>query len=224
MSLDHTKGGSTNLLKAESLAEHPGSQGEYVRKASPVMYGESGYLRVANDDYFTIDAHRVVPALLNNVSLRGPVFEPSAGIGHLIDALVANGYVAAGIDLVDYGHGRDDIRAGVDLFSLIGEDLEEYGSIVANLPYGQLDQATAHLLEIAKPLGLQVCSLVRSEWPNANARSALVHHNPFFDRFVVLKKRPRWVFEHKASPRHYFSWVVWDFSRDAGKPPVVSFA
>jgi hypothetical protein len=224
MSLDRTKDNSPGLSKPDALVEQPRSRGENVRKASPLIYGEAGYVRVSNDSYFTIDAHRVVPALLNNVNLRGPVFEPSAGMGHLIDALVANGHVATGVDLIDYGHGRNDIRAGVDLFSLSGEILEDYGSVVANLPYSQLDQATAHLLEIAKPLGLQVCSLVRSEWPNANARSALIHVNPFFDRLVVLKRRPRWVLEHKASPRHYFSWVVWDFSRDASKPPVVSFA
>lgn len=224
MPADHSKAIVSNPFPAERLAEQTASGRNEIRKAFPQRYGEAGYLRVENDSYFTIDADRVVPALLNNISLRGPVFEPSAGIGHLIDVLVARGYETTGIDLIDYGHGRGDIRAGVDLFSLSSSELEQYGSVVANLPYSQLDQATAYLLEITKPLGLQVCSLVRSEWPNAKARSLLVHKNPHFDKLIVLKRRPRWVLEHKASPRHYFSWVVWDFSRDTTMPPVVCFA
>lgn len=224
MSFDRTQSEPSNLFKVEALAEQPGSRNENIREVSTPMYGKAGYQYVANDSYFTIDAHRVVPPLLNNVSLRGPVFEHSAEIDHLIDVPVANGYVATGVDLIEYGHGRNDIRAGVDPFSLSGKILEDYGSVVANLPYSKLDQATAHILEITTLFDLQVCSLVRSEWPNANARSALVHDNPFLDMLVVLKRRTRWILEHKASPRHYFSWVVWDFSRDASKPPVVSLA
>lgn len=186
--------------------------------------GESGYHRIEHDSYFTLDASWVIPALLGQIILRGPTFEPAAGMGHLIDALAACGHRALGSDLYDHGHGRVDIQTGVDLFSLATSDLNGFGSIIANLPYACLDAATAHILRIAQPLGLQICSLVRAEWPSAKSRSNLIHNNPFFDCLVVLTKRPRWSFERKASPRHYFAWVVWDFARDVTQQPKVSFA
>jgi hypothetical protein len=192
------------------------------RKSSSAMFGESGHRRIAADAYHTIDADWIVPALLSKLDLRGPVFEPSAGKGHLVDALSAARFAVTATDLIDYG--RSDITPGVDLFSLTPQDLAGAGSIVCNLPYDLLGEATAHLLDIASPHGLQVASLVRAEWPIAKSRRSLIHQNPHFDRVIYLTRRPRWVVETKASPRHWFAWCAWDFQRDPTQPPTVSFA
>jgi hypothetical protein len=186
------------------------------------MFGESGHRRVANDSYFTIDAEWIIPALLSQIKLRGPVVEPCAGRGHLVDALKAAGFAVSATDLIDYG--RPDIGPGVDLFSLSVDNLAGAGAIVANLPFDVLDDATRHILDIARPHGLQVASLVRAEWPFARARRELVHHNRFLDCIVNLTKRPRWAADSTGSPRHSFSWVVWDFRRDTSLNPSVRFA
>ena len=39
--------------------------------------------RTANDAYFTIDSDWIIPALLSNVKVIGPVLEPAAGVGHM---------------------------------------------------------------------------------------------------------------------------------------------
>jgi len=219
------------------------------KKASTAMYGEAGYRRLENEKYFTLDSVWIVPALLSRLDLRGPVYEPCAGKGHLVDELRAAGFQVRATDLHNYG--RADIVHGVDLFGLSTNDLVGSGSIVANFPYDVLDAVTAHILDIAKPLGLQVASLVRSEWGNAKARRELLHDNPYLDRLVFLSKRPRWIEKRKKdkklkdapaaighnsgepakkkkkeddSPRHYFTWVVWDFSRDTSQPPSIVWA
>jgi hypothetical protein len=43
--------------------------------------------RLENDNYFTIDAPWIVPALLSKVRIVGPVLEPAAGTGHLVREL-----------------------------------------------------------------------------------------------------------------------------------------
>jgi hypothetical protein len=223
------------------------------KKASTPMYGEAGYRRLENEKYFTLDSVWIVPALLSRLDLRGPVYEPCAGKGHLVDELRAAGFQVRATDLFSYG--REDIVHGVDLFALTTNDLAGSGSIVANFPYDVLDAVTAHILEIAKPLGLQVASLVRSEWGSAKARRELLHENPYLDRLIFLSKRPRWIEKKKKdktdkklkavpaaighnsgepakkkkkkeddSPRHYFTWVVFDFSRDTSQPPTIHWA
>jgi hypothetical protein len=43
--------------------------------------------RFANDNYFTLDAPWIIPALLSKVKIVGPVLEPAAGVGHMIREL-----------------------------------------------------------------------------------------------------------------------------------------
>ena len=47
----------------------------------------SRFERFSNDKCFTIDAPRIIPALLSKVRIVGPVLEPAAGVGHLVREL-----------------------------------------------------------------------------------------------------------------------------------------
>jgi hypothetical protein len=226
---DAVTAGSQNLLSQATPAELLGAA---VGRSQPVKveavkryrqraptFGQTGYRRVANDAYFTIEANWLVPALLSAVDIRGPILEPCSGKGHLVDALRASGYAVKASELVDYGTGRSDISVGVDMFSLTEKDMEGIGSVVTNFPYDCDDEATHHILSIGKKHGLQLASLAKSAWVQPQVRRTLIHENPAFDRIIFLTSRPRWVEGTKMSPEQVYCWLVWDWQRDQSMAP-----
>jgi hypothetical protein len=168
----------------------------------------SRFERFDRDQYFTLDAGWIVPALCRAVQLEGPILEPCAGRGHMVHALRALEYTVHAADL--YAHDDPlvpDIRTGADVFDL--KSLATYRSVVTNLPYREQAAILAHLLPIAGREGAHVAILARSEWSSAAGRGALIHENLRFAGEVRLTKRPEWVRPAIASPRHWFSWFVW---------------
>src|SRR5258708_24644476 len=70
-----------------------------------------GYDRQENDFYPT--PTWVTEALLNSVTLRGPVWEPCCGDGAMAGAIAARDHGVVASDLVDRGFGE----TGVDFFA-----------------------------------------------------------------------------------------------------------
>jgi hypothetical protein len=172
----------------------------------------SRFNRFANDQYFTIDAPWIIPALCRAIKIEGPILEPCAGRGHMVRELRGLGFDVSAADL--HAHKNPlvpDIETGVDVLEL--KSLRSYRWLVTNLPYADQDRILAHVLPIAARDGCSVATLARSEWTSAKERSALVHENPRFAGEIALTRRPRWIerapgTEHK-SPRHWFSWFLW---------------
>ena len=184
----------------------------------------SRFKRFDRDEYFTIDAGWIIPALCCAVRVEGPILEPCAGRGHMVRELRAQGFVVRGADLFAYTDSLVlDIKAGVDVFDL--KSLAGYRFIVTNLPYREQAAILAHLLPIAARDEVNVAVLARSEWSSAAARRALIHENAQFAGEVRLTKRPEWVRPAIASPRHWFSWFVWSSEpRASGQDPILRFA
>jgi hypothetical protein len=184
----------------------------------------SRFERLERDEYFTIDAAWIIPALCRAVQVEGPILEPCAGRGHMVHELRALGFVVHGADLYAYADTLvPDIKTGVDVLGL--KSLARYRFIITNLPYHQQAAILTHLLPIAARDEVNVAVLARSEWSSAKARRALVHENPWFAGEVRLTKRPEWVRPAIASPRHWFSWFVWSSEpRASGQDPFLRFA
>ena len=184
----------------------------------------SRFERFDQDEYFTIDAGWIIPALCCAVPVKGPILEPCAGRGHMVRELRELGFVVRGADL--YAHADalvPDIKSGADVFDL--KSLAGYRFIVTNLPYREQAAILAHLLPIAARDGVRVAVLARSEWSSAAARRALIHENAQFAGEVRLTKRPEWVRPAIASPRHWFSWFVWSSEpRAPSQDPFLRFA
>ena len=180
--------------------------------------------RTANDAYFTIDSDWIIPALLSNVKVTGPVLEPAAGVGHMALALRrAHGLAVTASDLYAYENplipdiGIQDIRA-ID-------SLQGFRWLIANFPYNEQDELAAHLVALGARDGCNIALLTRSEWFLAGKRRALVHQNRNFAGVVFLTSRPRWSEINLASPRHNFIWAIWNASpRPRGALPWVQFA
>ena len=79
----------------------------------------SRFKRFDRDEYFTIDAGWIIPALCCAVQVEGPILEPCAGRGHMVRELRALGFVVRGADLFAYADSLvPDMKTGVDVFDL----------------------------------------------------------------------------------------------------------
>ena len=184
--------------------------------------------RREGDGYLTIDAPWIIPALLRSVEIAGRILEPAAGRGHMSLELRRAALDVVSFDIRRYADRLvDDIGVG-DIRALT--TLKGFEWVVTNLPYSDLDELAAHLLDLGARDHCAVALLVRAEWNLAGVRQALVHDHPNYAGEVKLTKRPRWVSKAesaRASPRHYFSWCVWSayprsgdaWERFAGPPP-----
>jgi hypothetical protein len=184
----------------------------------------SRFDRLSNDNYFTIDAPWIVPALLSKVGVDGPVLEPAAGAGHLVRELRRGyGLEAIASDLYAYeGSLVPDI--GVRDIQTI-DSLQGFRFVITNLPYRDQDELGARLVALGARDGCGVALLTGAEWIVARARRNLVHEHPNFAGVLHLTSRPRWSEIAIASPRHNFIWAVWSAApRPAGVLPWVQFA
>src|SRR5580698_9445328 len=84
----------------------------------------SRFKRFDRDEYFTIDAGWIIPALCCAAQVEGPILEPCAGRGHMVRELRTLGFVVRGADLYVYDDLLvPDIKTGADVFdfrSLVG--------------------------------------------------------------------------------------------------------
>ena len=79
----------------------------------------SRFKRFDRDEYFTIDARWIIPALCCAVQVEGPILEPCAGRGHMVHELRALGFDVRAADLHAYPDSLvPDIKTGADVFDL----------------------------------------------------------------------------------------------------------
>jgi hypothetical protein len=152
--------------KASAIARHGG--------VAPTRFE-----RFSNDEYFTLDANRLIPALLSKVRIVGPVLEPAAGVGHLVRELRrGHGLEVIASDLRAYEEPLvPDIEVR-DIWAI--DSLKGFGFLITNLPYTDQDRLGAHLIALGARDGCSVALLTRAEWIVAGKRRALVHEHRFF--------------------------------------------
>jgi hypothetical protein len=179
-----------------------------VRAGSLCDIAPSRFGRFERDEYFTLDANWIIPALCRAVLIEGPIKVECAGRGHLVVELRKRGFEVDAADLHEYEDPLvDDIVTDADVFDI--DSLSGYRFVITNLPYADQNAILRHVLPIAARDGCFVATLARSEWRSAKDRRALVHDNPHFLGEIALTKRPVWVRPVTKSPRHWFSWFVW---------------
>ena len=182
------------------------------------MLGQVVYERREGD--FNPTPPENVDCLAHFVDLSGRiVWEPACGEGHMSKRLTA---LAAGVystDLYERGYGRggiDFLRAG----RLPGTGCD---AIITNPPYGEMAESFVRkALDLTKPVGGMVAMFLRNEWDcSADDRPDLFEGHPAYATKVVVTKRPRWIEGSKGSPRHNYSWFVWDWRH--GGPPSIRY-
>ncbi len=191
----------------------------------------SGYERESRDFYAT--PPEVTEALLGLIRFRGSVWEPCCGNGAMSSVFQARGYDVHSTDLVDRGFGTP----GVDFLQC---DTVPAGcrSIVTNPPYGDsgshIGQSRSpsamlnflrHSLTLTESVNGQLALLVRLQWLAGQRVADVVSAAPCA-AVIVLTKRIKWfdMGDRTNSAQHHHAWIVFDYERDRGQPPVMLYA
>jgi hypothetical protein len=161
-------------------------------------------------DYYPTPAW-CTEALLKVWQPRGTqVWEPGVGSGNIANVLEAAGYTVIGSDLYEPGAYPEEVGRWPDT---IVEDFFEAPArcpaIITNPPYSCAAKFLRRAISLTAHSG-QVAMLMRNEFDSAATRQDLFGANTPFAGKVVLTKRPYWSEDRIASPRHNFSWFVWD--------------
>lgn len=200
------------------------------KDTDPSLY-ESNYERVPGDRYWT--EGWVTSALLRTVDVNpndGLVWEPACGRGDMVDTLRAYGHdvFASDVDMSEYT-GEDPCDQ-VDFLKSDPVSKPPPGCrvIVTNPPYNKAEAFIRRSLEYM-PLGIDfVAMILRSEFKHAARRQDLFTGDHFAGE-VALTARPRWDWwfrdQPEASPRHNFSWFVWQYAEfGRSGDPFIRFA
>ena len=177
-------------------------------RSDEAMLGNSGFERVDGDRYYT--EAWVTRALLDAIKFRGTIWEPACGRGDMADVLTDYGYKVMISDIAGDSQGcKHAAKADFLTHSSPGDELF---SIVTNPPYTLAEEFVRHALKLTERRGGMVAMLFRNEYDCAATRRDLFEREAFAAK-LVLTKRPKWLdalAQHSASPRHNFSWYVWD--------------
>ena len=191
----------------------------------------SGYDRQEQDFYPT--PAWVTEALLNSVTLRGPVWEPCCGDGAMARVFEQHGHETVASDLMDRGYGRP----GVD-FMAARSFPENCQSMVTNPPYGDgggsakgvhvpgaLLRFTRHAIDLTEKADGQLALLVRFQWLAGRKAATLSSSGPLA-KVVVLRRRIRWfdMGPKTNHGQHHHAWLFWDCRHPRGQAPEMVFA
>ena len=172
----------------------------------PAMVGRQKFERVANDAYFT--PTWCVDALLSRWIPVGTVWDHAAGNSAIVEVLGKAGLDVIASDINEYADIRCDIAISRHDFMTVAPPSGLF-SIVTNPPYELAEEFIRRALKLTKPRRGSVAMLLRHEFDCAKTRRDLFEADNFA-RKIVLTKRPRWFSGTTTSPRHNFSWFVWD--------------
>lgn len=190
------------------------------KSTDPALY-ESNYERNENDRYWTHPW--LVDALLQTVEVPTFVWEPAAGRGDMTRALQAWGceVISSDIDLSEFDSGlgiayeQNFVEAdGIPCFT----GNQPVKAIVTNPPYsvprGIAYAFARKAIDFMRNTEIEfVAMLLRAEFNSGKSRADIFGSCPEYFGELVLTERPRWDWwfreKPEASPRHNFSWFLW---------------
>lgn len=169
---------------------------------------DSGYVRIECDLYETPEwaTLAVVPHLPTSDCV---VWEPSAGSGKMVAALLKSGFDVTASDIAD---GRDFLTQPAP---------KPFRAIVTNPPY-ELATEFIHRALMMIPAHGFVAMLLRTDFDHAKTRGDLFSKHPYFAKKVVLTKRIKWFEDSKGQPSFNHAWYIWDFQHQGA--PTLAYA
>lgn len=208
----------------------------------PAMTGQVIYERIENEFYPT--PPKFVNCLAEFFNLHGTVwYEPCAGKGHVVHAVEAiTGQYVDRSDIVHYP-GDEEFSATVDIADFLlleREDVNLVDGIITNPPYLTINleddewSKYAHLAKrygmgakkvslaelflrhaiyLMEPVKGKVAMFLRNEFDCGKKRMPLFRHRAYTMK-VVCTERPRWIEDSTGSPRHNYSWYVFDWTNE----------
>jgi hypothetical protein len=178
------------------------------------VYVNSGYARLENDNYQTVDS-RCVESFVK---------------GFFLDH-IKNGDYNSMPTIVDmcgsHGSGivRDFQNLGFKASYLENAFVPIYADwIVTNPPYDRkvVDKFANHALNsISKGNVLGAAFLMRANWDFAMTRADLFDRKEYYGQ-IRMRFRPWWTEERKAQPIHNYVWHIWmNVDMFSGEPKII---
>lgn len=190
-------------------------------RPDPAM-GHLGYERRPLNRYETEDwvTDAIAPEAKAMADLRrGIIWEPCCGSGRMARRLEHHGAAVLASDIAPDGHG-----VSINFLDQLYMPDTRISGIVTNPPYGK--EAAIFIeraLFLTKTYRGFVCMLLRHEYDCAAGRADLFGAHQAFAKKLVLTSRPRWIEGSTGSPRHNYSWYVWDWTKRPGDAPEIGY-
>ena len=208
--------------------------------ANDAAMGNLGYERNFADAYFTPTwcteaLLRELPKLVGGWRLLDDNWwEPACGNGAISRVFLTHqkkidkgeNRTVISSDLYDFGFGSCPVDFLQQDEMPKTPSFEACQSIVTNPPYKLAQKFVRHAIRLTASTRGIVCMLLRNEWDSAGTRNDLFTSNTFAGK-VVLTSRPLWIEGSDGSPRHNYSWFVWDHRRPhqhPNCPPFITYA
>ena len=167
----------------------------------------SGYARKALDNYETPEW--VTKAVVPHLGSKLHIWEPAAGGGKMVRALVAAGCTVEASDIAD---GRDFLRTP----AIFNCDV-----IATNPPFSRAREFIEHAIEVMQPSMGKVAMLLRTDYDHAKGRQHLFGQCSIFAKKLVLTRRIVWFEAPNAAPSFNHAWYIWDWKHVG--PPVLAY-
>ena len=158
--------------------------------------------RADYDFYATPPA--AVHMLCDLESFKGPILEPSCGLGHISKALKEHGYDVESRDLVNRGYGK----GGCDF--LADDDTEWGGDIVMNPPYDLAREFVEKALAIIHE-GRKIAAFLKLTFAEGTSRRCLFTDTPPIRVWVSSKRLEcgkNGVFTGASAVA--YAWWIWE--------------
>lgn len=169
---------------------------------------DSGYERKERDCYET--PAWVTEALVPHIPERiRNIWEPAAGSGKMVRALIGAGYNVVGTDIAY----KDQ-----DFLTNSGPILSQ--AIITNPPYVLATEFIKRAIGLTTAGHGLVAMLLRTDFDHASTRRELFELQPFAKK-VVLTKRIRWIEGSTGQPSFNHAWFIWDWKHNG--PPVLAY-
>lgn len=177
----------------------------------PAMADTKTYERLPGDFYET--PAWCTERLLDTITFDTQIWEPAAGGDAITNVLRRYGYdvLSSDIRLGDDFLGDNRVRSAAR---------DSARSIITNPPYTLAEEFIEQALADTFPYG-KVAMLLRNEFDCAKRRRHLFETEPFAHK-LVLTKRPLWIENTTGSPRHNYSWYIWN--HDHVGPATIQYA
>jgi hypothetical protein len=159
----------------------------------------SGYQRIANDRYETIEPWPVM-ALLSQLPGIGWAWDPADdGDGHLIATLHRQGVKAIG--------------SRPDFLSITEPPMAGVTDLITNPPLGPARRGEQAVAFIRHALSLpvrRVAMLLPVDFDSASTRQDVFRFCSTFTGKLILLNRIRWITGSTGSPSTNHAWFLWD--------------
>jgi hypothetical protein len=151
--------------------------------------------------------------LLQVEEFNGPIWEPAAGEGHLVNVFREKGYEVKATDIIERTFKLDEVRDFLYTFDF-DVDLNQKIHIITNPPYKFAQEFIERSLDIVAP-GYKVAMFLKLTFCEGKKRKMLFEHAPPKTIYVsssriACRKNGEFLPDDDGGSAVCYAWFVWE--------------